>query len=100
MRDVNTADLIDLMKQFSCKESVIQFRSPIAHGEIEVQILGRGGVRVSGSEIEYRLVEIGAVDHYSSSSGIFKPRSVHCSSCIQAGYIKNQRLLFRCVNEA
>ena len=36
VRDVDAADLINLRKEFSGEESMIQFRTPVAHREIEM----------------------------------------------------------------
>ena len=65
VRDVDAADLIDLREQLSSKVSVIQFCTPVAHGEIEMQILRRCGVGVSGCHVEDCSVVVGAVDQNS-----------------------------------
>ena len=66
MCDVDASDLIDFREHLSGEESVIQFRCPVAHREIEVQILGGCRVGVSCCKVEDCSVMVGAIDKYSS----------------------------------
>ena len=77
---------------------MIQFRTPVTHGEIKMKILGCCGVRVGGRHVENCPVVVSAVYQDPSGRGVCKPSCIDHSGCVHTCDVKNQRFPFRCVH--